>query len=173
MRFVLRWRRQALPAAYARPWHRKAAHFAAFSPVMFWTLLRLRRRLERSGLPAAIQEAVSARRHVRRHLAGLSHWDQRMRACHEDDILCWWLLKLDVRALCLYRCLVMLDRMSRLPYLETLEFVIGAQRVDGGLDAHSWLVANGHDFRQDPKDWAGLAVIYRSSINCRDAPQPS
>jgi hypothetical protein len=155
-----RWRRAA-PASYERPWLRSALHFATASPVLLWTLLRLRRRLRRDGLKAAIDEAAAARLGLRKAMLRLSDWDQQMRACHEDDVICWWLLAFRVRALCLYRCLVMIDRLSRLPRTETLELVIGAQRVRGGIDAHSWIVANGVDFRQDPSEWRGLSVLSR------------
>jgi hypothetical protein len=130
-----------------RPWYRNAADWVVMSPVLLWTLLRVRRWLKRDGLERTVDRATS----VRRPSPGApapSGDAQKWRASREDEIVCWWLVTFRVRSSCLYRSLVMLERLSRLPGLETIELVLGVRRLPGGgMDAHSWLVANGQDFR--------------------------
>lgn len=131
-----------------RPWYRNAADWVLMSPVLLWTLLEVHRWLRRDGLERTVDRATS----VRRPAPGApvpSGDAQRWRASREDEIICWWLLALRIEASCLYRALVMLERLSRLPGLETIELVLGVRRAPGGaLDAHAWLIANGEDFRQ-------------------------
>src|SRR5258708_2035001 len=160
-RVPFRWWRHSRPVTYERPWPRRAVHFVATSPVLLWTLLRLHRRLERGGLRAAVEAAAPAHRRPRGGVLRLDDWTQQMRACHEDDLVSWWLTRFRVRAICLYRCLVMLDRLSRLPRIQTLELVIGARRASGGLGAHAWIVGNGRDFRRDPGTSHRLGVLGR------------
>ena len=135
----------------------------ACSPALLLTLLRLRRRLRRDGLRAVIEEATPADRLPSRAANGLSECEQQVRAYHEDDLITWWLVTLRVRAICLYQCLVMLDRLSRLPYVETLELVISAQRAPQGVGAHSWIVANGEVFRRNRSFNGRVAVVCRLS----------
>lgn len=130
-----------------RSWYRNAADWAVMSPVLLLTLLRVHRWLKREGLERTVDRATS----VRRPAPGArvpSGDAQRWKASREDEIICWWLVALRVRASCLYRSLVMLERLSRLPGLETIELVLGVRRSPGkAVDAHSWLIANGQDFR--------------------------
>ncbi|HEY7201005.1 MAG TPA: lasso peptide biosynthesis protein [Candidatus Dormibacteraeota bacterium] len=126
---------------------RSAVEFAAVSGPLLWTLRRTRRRLAREGMEATVDAAIGVRRRTR-----ASDCDQRLRAGREDEVLCWWLDRMGEHAICLYRSLVMLERLAALPYVETLELVIGVQRgAAGGLnEAHAWLLVNDRLFRTHP-----------------------
>ncbi len=143
-----------------RPWYHRAGDLVAMSPVLLWTLLKVRWWLKRHGLERTVDRATS----VRRQPPGApvpSGDAQRWRASREDEVICWWLVRLRVDASCLYRSLVMLERISRLPGLETIELVLGVRRTPGdAMAAHAWLVANGQDFRDRDAE-ATYTAIHR------------
>jgi hypothetical protein len=142
---------------------RGAVELVTISAAVLWTLQRTRRRLGRAGLEATVDAATSVPR--RPGGTGPSDCAQRLRAGREDEVLCWWLVRMRVRAICLYRSLVMLERLSAQPRVETVELVIGVQRgAVGGLHAaHSWLLVNGRLFRTHPSVSQSYEVLHRFS----------
>jgi Transglutaminase-like superfamily len=139
------------------------SQFATVSPRLLWTLQKVRRRLRHAGLEAAVDAATCVRRPASTAGRAQSEDAQRLAAVIDDQVISWWLVTMRVPAICLYRSLVMLERLSRLHYVETVELVLGVHAAAGGgmEDAHAWILVNGEEFQIDRSVWDVYRVICR------------
>ncbi len=148
---------------------KRSLEFVWLSLVVLATLVRVRRWLWRDGLRTTIDRATASLtdRHATAVVTSDAAASELRRVMREDEIISWWLVKLRVSSICLYRSLVMMRRLSQFPSVTSIEFVLGVKKTPTHPMAHSWLMLNGCEFRQSPEIWGECQVVARI---CREAP---
>jgi len=143
---------------------KRSLETAWLSLVLLTTFCRVWWWLQRGGLESTVDRApitLMARRATQEVNAAEATKKLR-RAVREDELISWWLVKFHIHAICLYRALVMLRRLSQFPFVNRIELVLGVMRhPQAGVVGHAWLVMNECEFRQNPAVWTEFRTLYR------------